>query len=36
MTAELDASKLPEHWAEALAKRGFHQDELGTLVADIC
>src|SRR5450759_1800794 len=35
MTAELDASKLPEHWAEALAKRGCDQDDLGTLVADI-
>lgn len=35
MVAELDASNLPEHWAAALAKRGFHQDELGTLVADI-
>jgi uracil-DNA glycosylase len=35
MTAELDASKLPGHWAEALAKRGFDQDNLDTLVADI-
>ena len=35
MTAELDASKLPGHWAEALAKRGFDQDDLGTLVADM-
>ena len=35
MTAELDASNLPEHWAEALAKRGCDQDDLGTLVADI-
>lgn len=35
MTVELDASKLPEHWAEALAKHGFDQDNLDTLVADI-
>jgi uracil-DNA glycosylase len=35
MTAELDASKLPEHWAEALAKHGCDQDNLDTLVADI-
>jgi uracil-DNA glycosylase len=35
MTAELDASKLPEHWAQALAKRGFDRDELDRLVADI-
>jgi len=35
MTVELDASKLPEHWAEALAKHGLDQDNLDTLVADI-
>lgn len=35
MTGVLDASKLPQEWADALAKRGCDQDELAALVADI-
>jgi len=32
---ELDASELPEDWADALAKRGFERDQIRSLVAQI-
>ena len=35
MTAKSDASTLPKDWAAALAKRGFDQKQLDTLVTGI-